>query len=497
MKTEAHSRQAETAVLGAILHKPEGLATARKIVDQCDFFSATNAAIFGTMVALAEQGKSIDAVTVTAALDGTIPGYTPDQILSYLAKCTVFVADADQITEHAQSVHHKAEERQRGILTSPGLLNMSKVVEEKVEWLWPGFIPLGKLTIFDGDPCLGKSLLTLDLAARITKGRPWPDGSPGRLGNVLLLSAEDDPADTIKPRLRTAGADCEKAYFLKPAMDESDGHLRVIQIPDDLERIGEYIEATRSVLVVIDPFTAFLASSVNSHRDQDVRRVQSQLSELAGRTGAAVILVRHLNKQTTESNPLYRGGGSIATIAAARAAFLIAEDADDPERRVMAPIKTNLARKPPAQCFKIVAAGDDDPPHIEWLGDARIDARRLLDNQRQPLARDQAIDFLRRALAGGPKMTTAVEQRAQEAGIAIPTLGRARKALGIYKKKEGNRWFMRLPGQGDHLSPKTNIDPLDRDDPLPPMEGDQGDQEDQELVKPAFDPLPAQAEINL
>ncbi|HLJ92939.1 MAG TPA: AAA family ATPase, partial [Gemmataceae bacterium] len=151
----------------------------------------------------------------------------------------------------------------------PGVL-LSTVKPEQVSWLWPGRIPLGKLTILDGDPGLGKSVLTMDLAASVTRGFAMADGTDGVHGGVIVLNAEDGLADTVVPRLLAAGADLSRILALD-AIQERESE-RAISLPADLDYLEEAIERMSALLVIVDPLMAFLAAQVNSHRDQDCRR---------------------------------------------------------------------------------------------------------------------------------------------------------------------------------------------------------------------------------
>ena len=163
---------------------------------------------------------------------------------------------------------------------------LSEVESEKVSWLWPSWLALGKLALVDGDPGLGKSAMTLDLAARVSAGKAFPDGAESEASGVVLLSAEDGLKDTIRPRLDAAGADTSKILSLAMVPD-GDGHDRLLSIPEDLGLIEEGIRRVGARLVVVDPLMAFLSANTNSHRDQDVRRALAPLAGLAERTGAS------------------------------------------------------------------------------------------------------------------------------------------------------------------------------------------------------------------
>ncbi|MGI9050608.1 MAG: AAA family ATPase [Rubrobacteraceae bacterium] len=233
---------------------------------------------------------------------------------------------------------------------------LSSVEPEEVSWLWPSWLALGKLALVDGDPGLGKSAMTLDLAARVSAGKEFPDGAecePGGAG-VVLLSAEDGLADTIRPRLDAAGADTSKILALATVPD-ADGQDRLLSIPEDLPIIEKGIRRVGARLVVVDPLMAFFSGDTDSHKDQGVRRALAPLSGLAERTGAAVLVVRHLNKAAA-NNPLYRGGGSIGIIGAARMAFVVGKDPQDENRRVVASTKNNLAMPPRSLMFGLEEA---------------------------------------------------------------------------------------------------------------------------------------------
>jgi len=189
------------------------------------------------------------------------------------------------VTEQPPTCDHGARQ------PVPELRPISTVEPEHIEWLWPGMIPLGKLTVIEGDPGAGKSTMTLDLAARISTRSPMPDGSrlPHPRG-VLLLTAEDGLADTIRPRLDAAGADTEMIFPIPnvPGIDEH-GELfeRTPIIPTDVNYIEQCILKTGAVLLVIDVLNIFLDARINAYRDQDVRRALSPLGKLAERTPAA------------------------------------------------------------------------------------------------------------------------------------------------------------------------------------------------------------------
>jgi hypothetical protein len=324
----------------------------------------------------------------------------------------------------------------------PGVVRVSDVKPEKVSWLWRGRLPAGKLVVVDGDPALGKSTLMLDWAARITTGTPWPDGDIPAIGNVVLLSAEDGIADTIRPRLDAAGADASRVVVLDhvPTFDDegNPGPPRPPSLPGDLDLIEQIVNEERAAYVAVDVLSAFLSGKVDSYRDQDVRGALMPLARMAERTGACVAVLRHLAKNGG-GNPLYRGGGSIGIIGAARAAMLVAPDPEDETRRIVAMTKSNLAAIPPALAFRLVSDELHGCGRITWEGETAHRAVDLLafqtDDERT--AGDDAAEFLTELLHDGPLPAAEVKALGRKQGIAERTLDRARKRAGVTTQRNG------------------------------------------------------------
>ncbi len=325
---------------------------------------------------------------------------------------------------------------------------LSEVKPERVEWLWDARIPLGKLTILDGDPGLGKSTLSLDIAARVSRGLPMP-GSMEHMepSGVVLLSAEDDLADTIRPRLDAAGADVSRILALRTVPDGEED--RPPSIPADLDYLACAIERVDARLVVVDPLMAFLGGEVDGHKDQSVRRALHRLAALAEDHHVAVVVVRHLNK-AVGGNPLYRGGGSIGIIGAARSGLLVGRDPDDENRRVLASTKANLAQEAESLSFHIEQ--HEGASRVSWDGVSSHGAGCLLaEAEGDQSALDEAKEIVRDILANGPVSSADLRRRAMNEGVSERTMRRARGALGAVKQKRGMQggWTWELPTEAE------------------------------------------------
>jgi AAA domain len=329
----------------------------------------------------------------------------------------------------------------------------SQVKRERVDWLegMEGRVPRRSVTMLVGDPGLGKSMLSLLMAARV--------GQAG--GFALVATVEDSPAAVVRPRLDALQADLERVAFVELWQDGSpDGRLL---IPDDAVELEKLVAECAADLMIVDPLVAHLPGEINSWRDQSVRLALAPLHALAERQNCAVLALAHLNKSTS-TDWLRRIGGSVGITGAARSVLLMARDPDDPEgekgsRRVLAHVKSNMGPLAAGLLCKIepvlVPARGEEPEvetaRVVELGPCDHDAERLLVGRRHPEERDaveEAVAFLQEELADGPKDAKAVKRAAQEADIHFRTLDRAKAKAGVHADKvgfgEGGKWMWQL-----------------------------------------------------
>lgn len=224
---------------------------------------------------------------------------------------------------------------------------MDQVAAQRTTWLWNGFLPFGRIVLLDGDPKLGKSTLLLDIAARYTTAQPMPfdEGPTAEPRDVIVLSAEDAAADTIRPRLEAAGADLSMVHVVTAVKDKDDE--RHFTIMEDQERLENLAQRVNAGFIIVDPLVAYLGG-MDFHRDQDVRRVMRALNGIAERRNLCVCAIRHMNKSKS-ADLIYRGGGSIGVIGAARVGLLLGKHPTDwatTEDRVFAVAFSNLSKIP-------------------------------------------------------------------------------------------------------------------------------------------------------
>lgn len=328
---------------------------------------------------------------------------------------------------------------------------MAEVQSQPTRWLWRDWIPLGALTILDGDPGLGKSTAAMDLAARVSRGGAMPplsgktdlDGPAA----VLILNAEDSPEQTIRPRLDAASANTERVHLIEATrFDDEDERPPIL--PVDLDLLERLAIETGALLIVIDPFMAYLDGQLDAHRDQDVRRCLHRLKILAEKTGAAVLLVRHLNK-LAGGPALYRGGGSIGISGAARSVLIVGRNPADPDQFILAPTKCNLCKMPQAITYSIETA-DNGVSVIGWGEETTLTADEILGHRRQgQTVAQECADMLEDLLADGPKPVNDVEEELKVNGYSKNAIRDARKILKLKAYREGGlgdegRWMLSL-----------------------------------------------------
>jgi KaiC/GvpD/RAD55 family RecA-like ATPase len=335
------------------------------------------------------------------------------------------------------------------MFTDRNLVRLSTVAAKPQQWLWPGRIPLGAISLLEGDPGEGKSLLTYDLAARVTTGLAMPEAAalPSPSG-VILLQAEDRLEALVKPRLEAANADIDRVLVY----DQDRFAQKPLLLPEDVPLLEDAAAKVEAKLLVIDPLSAFLGGSVNS--EQQVRRALAALQGLAERAELAVLLVRHLTKGRGAS-AMYRGSGSIGVIAAVRSALLAARDpgSEDRHRHVLVPVKSNVASAP-SLAYRTMQK--DGQLQLEWLGPSRFTSQDVTNHTPDDVsAFEEAMFRLYEILQGGPQWANDVLSLARKAGVAQRTLHRAKALLGVKSHRWGDgcssRWAWQLPKEETEL----------------------------------------------
>jgi hypothetical protein len=369
---------------------------------------------------------------------------------------------ADWLNYDDHDAHQDDDDDIRRTLRS--VVQASTVSLQAVDWLWPNRFAIGKLGLLVGLPDEGKGQLLCDIAARVSSGEQWPcaEGIAPH-GNVIMLTAEDDIADTVVPRLVAAGADLERIYFINMVCDR--GKDRMFSLVTDLQLLRQKIaEIGDVVLIQIDPISAYLGvGKVDSFRTSDVRAVLAPLVDLAADCKAAIVGVMHFNKKTDVTNVLLRISDSLAFGATARHVYGVINDAEH-KRKLVVRAKNNLASAEMDKAlgfrFGLRQVGVDPQnnkeiwaPHVLWESQhvdiTALEAMQAAADNRSPSARDAAKKFLAELLANGPITTADIKDAAEGNGIGWRTVERAKAELAVIAKKTGfgGGWTWQLPDQ--------------------------------------------------
>lgn len=328
----------------------------------------------------------------------------------------------------------------------------ASIVSKSIDWLWKGWLARGKFHVLAGAPGTGKTTIALSLAAAITKGATLPDGSRAPAGNVLIWSGEDDPADTLKPRLVAAGADVNRVYFVGDVGRYDDA--RPFDPARDLAALEHAADRIGSVrLLIADPVVS--AVTGDSHKNTEVRRALQPMVHLATRLDCAVLGISHFSKGTAGRDPVERVTGSIAFGALARIVLVTAKGEGD--SRMLARAKSNIG--PDGGGFQytleMAMAEQIEASVVRWGASLQGSARELLGDF-EPIADcplNDAVEWLRSMLAGAEVPVKTLKREATAAGLGWRTVERAKAELGVVAeavgKSDGSRgvdhWCWLLP----------------------------------------------------
>jgi putative DNA primase/helicase len=476
--------EAEESVLGAMLVAEPALTA---VLDEIklsadDFYLEKHALIFGCIEGLHEAKAPVDELTVRDAL-----GERTDEVggKHYVSELAAKVPAAGNAKHYAEIVQQHAIarakreigqelqnglapcdaiERLRALGGSTGasvstLTDFSQIIAKPVKFAWRDRIALGKITALAGRPKIGKGLLYSRLIAEVTRGTLDGDLSGPR--RAIIVTTEDEPGDTLKPRLMAADADLERVSYFTMGPAEEPVPFRV---PQDAAELGRRVAETGAALVVIDPLIEFIDGKTDSHKSQPVRQAVAALNAIARERGCAVLTIFHLNKGVS-TDPLLRHEGSAAFTQIVRAGLMLGFDPDDPEgeegdQRVLAVSSSNLAKLAPSLVYGISGQsveGDTGEPittaAMDYVCESTASSHELLgarEDEEQRTDRDEATEFLVAELADGPKSAKAIKGAAKTLGITEWPLKAAKKKLRVASQKSnfGGGWTWSLP-EGD------------------------------------------------
>lgn len=323
------------------------------------------------------------------------------------------------------------------------LITASTVKTEGIEWVWPGYLGRKLVTNLSGDGGVGKSVLTADLAARLSTGVGWPDGSPCEVGSTVFLNAEDDASTVMVPRLRAAGGDLTRIHLAPDLM----------RFPADLDELASLISHLEPSLLVIDPIMAFLDSRIDPNDQARVTMLLTKISAMAIAQRCAVLIVQHLRKQ--EGQAVYKTSGSTAWISRSRVGLQVVKDKNEKGRCLFTHTKGNYTQDMKTWAYSKI--NENGHPVLRWETDpVDIDADAALNDP----SKDErtAAQWLRLELSSGPVGLKLIEERARDAGIGAIDITRARLSLRAttVQSATGHK-MLALPGFTESVNPTLSV----------------------------------------
>jgi len=358
-----------------------------------------------------------------------------------------FIDGLEDIPEKFQSAEDIGS--QTGLV----VVRASTVKIKPIKWIWPGILAAGKFVLLAGDPGLGKSQVSLFICSVISNGGQWPVSGEiyNEKDNILILSAEDGNNDVIVPRLKAVKADLERIHIIE-AVKTEDGKEKTFDLSNDVEKLEKLAMLVDNVkMIIIDPISAYLGK-IDSHRNTEVRNALNPVIKFCEEIGACLLCVTHLNKGGGSGNALSRVTGSIAFSAAARASFVITRDPDNPDRRLMLPLKNNLAKDTHGFAYKIEEKEVSGiiTTCVAWESDKiNLSAEEVLTTQGGKAENKLfAEEFLREELKDGFEIpSNELYKRAEEHGISPKVLWNTKDKIGAKACKKGfnEGWVWYLP----------------------------------------------------
>lgn len=352
------------------------------------------------------------------------------------------------------------------------LVCAADVKMERVSFVWDGRIPAGKLTAIEGRMGVGKTTLLAEILSAVTRGSALPGQESTPSGEAMLVSLEDGHADTLVPRLTAAGANLFRCHLFEGYELGGEFTGGVFSLAEDCERLREAIVRYGARIVGLDPFTAMLGATVNSYKDQDVRRILAPLAQVAEDTGAAIVFTRHFRKGGGAAEDA--GGGSVGIGAACRSVLRVDKDPENPERYLLSSVKSSVSARPSTIGYRIegvVIPGVEsiETSQIVWDGESHWTADSLasqaMNTEERPRA-EEAQGWLRDALSNGPRAAKELFRAAENEGIPKRTLQRAADVLGIAKERkgfgEGSSWSLSssIRAKDIPFMPSTDVAPM-------------------------------------
>ena len=311
----------------------------------------------------------------------------------------------------------------------------SDVQSKPVQWLWCPYIPIGKVTLLQGDPNDGKSTMMMNIVSELSKGGTMPDGTElGRPQKIIYQCSEDDAADTIKPRLEAYGADCDNIAFIN---EDIYGDLTI-----DDERLREAIEFFRPRLLVIDPIQAYVEKDSDLMSASKARRLMRRTGIWASKYDCAIVVIGHLNKSGGQKD-LYRGLGSIDLVASARSVLQVERSKEDEAVRIVRHVKSSAAPKGSDFSFEI-----RPDTGFRWL-DAPGNPKPMEPAPDLPKNKHElAAILITRTLENGPVESTVIKRLMSEYRIGEKTMTEVKTALGVSTYRKMRRWYWTLEHDG-------------------------------------------------
>lgn len=338
------------------------------------------------------------------------------------------------------------------------LRSFNDIEKLHIQYLWPGYLPYNKLVHFAGGSTEGKSPVTVDLISRVSAGAPWPDGTPNTFGpkHCIILASEDDPHDTVRPRLEVAGANLSLVHTAECSIIKNMTEIeKTLAFDTDMEELIRRMKETSNLgLVVIDPITNYLGK-LNMNSEPEVRSILMPLSTAAADLGCCIVTVGHLNKRDKGTSPKQRIMGAAAFHGVSRFLYLFGPDPEEADKYSHIMVQDRGVGSQTLRYKTMVEklswdGMESDVVKVKWQGFSTATAEDAVDpnSNKDKSEVEEASEILKKFLYQGRKLATECMEMLKEAGFPIqdgPNPGlngsKVRNKAKVESKKDGKVWY--------------------------------------------------------
>jgi len=334
------------------------------------------------------------------------------------------------------------------------LVKASELKPVAINWIWHEWLAVGKLHLLGGVAGTGKTTISLSIASTITNGGKFPDGKRAEVGDIVIWTGEDDPQDTLTPRLIAMNANLDRVHFIKGFKEGE--KISPFNPAKDMNHLQLAIEKLENVkLLIIDPIVSVVSG--DSHKNAEVRNDLAPIINMAEALRFGILGITHVSKNSSGKEPVERITGSLAFAAVARVVMFASKskNEEDQDIRIFLRGKSNIGSDKGGFEYSLDKTSIMDgieTSRVSWGTSIEGSAYELLaeaETEEEGGGVKGCIKFLSELLSKGEIKSSEALIEIKEAGFSAATFRRAKSKMGVKVQKRGigsqSYWVINLP----------------------------------------------------